>query len=768
MSTHTAEMLAQSARHSRASCDSALLLLDHSWIRAASASLRARPESFFSIFARLAKNMAGFTDLPAELIQHICGDLHLPIDVSALLRTCRTTRQALGSWPYPTGESPNCIDEALKYAIDHDSVAVFNLVVNLDEMQLNLFSSTKLLPLLQRALQSGRVGMLKRLLEQPHATNALHELREACKKGNSVSLLGTAAYLGNVEAVEHLLTLPTTDVDLLSGSLGATALHLALFSKGKNIHIIRMLIEAGADVDRLARHGVKSPLDQAVASNNVEGLRVLLEAGAAVEKQHLAHGPPTSVFASLNWQGSDAAEIASLLLKYGASASGRRGDSCRPLQRAMVEGRDDIVALLLRYRADVFTASHKNWRSGLEFVFQHCSVKTCKLFLEHGAIRRGMRCVEQTVQQSAALSGDAEKLEWVLDDREFDKTLPRHWLKAPSSTELLGSAGSPRVAELLMRRGADPGAALAERSSFLRDMLKNKSRPRREIEETMRSLLAHGATANMTEKQKEDVLKDHMDHTRRNVIIPILIESGLEVSGAVKTRLLLECLRDCYAEKFVKGLVRPLIDWGADIDAVDGQGRTAVRLAMARHNYVILETLLDLGADYKAIDDSGNTVLHGIYADKTNLEVRLVRRLLRLGVDPNAANSMGLIPLDIALRYGTRKLIKVYLEHGTDIHSLRMMGGTNAVMMSTVHLAAVVSDPHRLRTLLLLGADVNGKDEKGRTPLHWARSKNLARHVRLLKRAGANVDAQDDAGNVARSVGPGLYPDLDRDFDLPV
>lgn len=712
--------------------------------------------------------MSGFTDLPTELIQHICGDLDLPIDVSALLRTCRTTRQALGSWPYPTGENPNCIDEALNYAIDRESIAVFNLVISLDETQLNLLSSPKLLPLLQRALQSGRVDMLKRLLEQPHATNALHELREACEKGNSVSLLATAAHLGNIEAVEHLLTLPTTDVDLLSGGFGATALHFAVFGKGNNNHIIRMLIEAGADVDRLARHGGKSALDQAVASNNVEGLRLLLEAGAAVEKQPSVHGPPASVFTNLNWQASDAAKIASLLLTYGASASGRRGDSCRPLQRAMVEGRDDIVALLLRYRADVFTASHKNWRSGLEFVIQHCSVKTCKLFLEHGAIRRGMRCVKQTVQQSAALSGDAEKLELVLDDREFDETLPPHWSKAPSPTELLGSAGSPCVAELLIRRGADPGAALAERSSFLRDMLNNKSRTRREIEETMRSLLAHGATANMTEKQREDVLKDHMDSTGGNVIIPILIESGLEVSGAIKTRLLLEWLRYGHAEKFAKGLVRPLIDWGADIDAVDGQGRTAVRLALARHHYVIIEILLDLGADYKAIDSAGSTVLHGIYRDKTNLEVRLVRRLLRLGVDPNAANSTGHIPLDIALRWGTRKLVKVYLEHGTDIHSLRMMGGTNAVMMSTVHLAAVVSDPHGLRTLLLLGTDVNGKDDKGRTPLHWARSKNFARHVRLLKRAGANVDAQDDAGNVARSVGPGLYPDVDRDFDIPL
>lgn len=711
--------------------------------------------------------MTKFTDLPKEVIQRISGCLRLLGDVNALLRTCQTIRQALGSWPYQAGEDPKCIGTALEYAINYNNIGLFNRVMNLDEKQLKSFFYQPF-DLLNRTVKSGRLALLKRLLDQPHAAEALQKLLEECKQCISPSLLSTAANCGHADIVEYLLKMPGTGVNLTSGSCGVTALHAAVSGTQNNSNIINLLLKAGADTEKVSIRGKKRPLDEAVASNNVEGVRALLAGGAVADKQ-IAPDQQTSPFEHLHWKHANAAKITALLLKHGASASGTQDSGVKPLHRAMQVGRNDIVTLLLEHQADIFTASDKHGKSGLEYVFQHCNIQTCRLFVEHGAIRRGMRCGRQTVQEVAASSGDIEKLEWVLEDKQFNNTLPQDVSSKPSPTQLLRSAGSRRVVELLIGRGADAGVAFYGRTGFIDEVLHSRSRRKYDSEqlETLKSLLAHGATSKMTEKQKQDMLTEEMKKSSRDVIIPILIEGKVEVSSVVKTGLLFQYVQGDSRLHFTNKTVKLLVRWGADINAVDGDGRTALRLAMIHHHYKSLKLFLDLDADYKVLDNAGNTMLHGIYKPKTNLEVSTVTKLLKLGLDPNTTNGAGHTPLDISLRYANRTFIKTYLEHGTDVHSLRMIGDTDAVMMSTMHLAAAISYSHGLMTLTELGLDVNGTDDKGRTPLHWARSKNHEEHVVILTYAGADVDAEDDDGNVAWSVQPGLYPDLEQDFDIP-
>ncbi|KAJ2968954.1 hypothetical protein NQ176_g8920 [Zarea fungicola] len=712
--------------------------------------------------------MTNFTDLPKALIRRISGCLRLPGDVNALLRTCHTIRQALGSWPYQVvEEDPKCIGKALECAINYKNIGLFNRVLDLDEKQLRPFFFQPF-DLLNRTVMSGQLALLKRPLGQPQAIEALQKLLEECERCISPSLLSTAANCGHADIVDYLLKMPGTDVNLTSGSRGVTALHAAVSGKRNSSNIICMLLKAGADAEKVSLLGKKRPLDEAVASNNVEGVRALLAGGAVADKQ-IAPDKRYSPFDYLHWKHADAAEITALLLKHGASASGTQDSGVKPLHRAMQAGRDDIVALLLEHQADIFTASDKHGKSGLEYVFQNCNIRTCRLFVEHGAIRRGMRCGRQTIQEVAASSGDTEKLEWALDYQEFHKTLPRNVSNEPSPTQLLRSAGSPRVVELLIRRGADAGDAFYGRPGFIDEVLHSRSRRKYDSErlETLKSLLAHGATSKMTEKQKQDMLTEEMKKSSRDVIIPILIDGKVEVSSVVKTELLFQYVQGDSKLHFTNRTVKQLVHWGADINAVDGNGRTALRLAMIHHHYKSLKLFLDLDADYKVLDNAGNTMLHGIYKPKKNLEVSTVTKLLKLGLDPNAANGAGHTPLDLSLRYANRTFVKTYLEHGTDVHSLRMIGDTDAVMMSTMHLAAVVSYPHGLMMLAELGLDVNGRDDKGRTPLHWAKSKNYEEHVVILTYAGADVDAEDEAGNIAWNVQPGLYPDLEQDFDVP-
>jgi len=63
--------------------------------------------------------------------------------------------------------------------------------------------------------------------------------------------------------------------------------------------------------------------------------------------------------------------------------------------------------------------------------------------------------------------------------------------------------------------------------------------------------------------------------------------------------------------------------------------------------------------------------------------------------------------------------------------------------MIELHLAAVSGDLEEVRELLEKGADVNAKDEEGRTPLHWAAGNGYVEVARLLIEHGADVNAKE-------------------------
>ncbi len=106
--------------------------------------------------------------------------------------------------------------------------------------------------------------------------------------------------------------------------------------------------------------------------------------------------------------------------------------------------------------------------------------------------------------------------------------------------------------------------------------------------------------------------------------------------------------------------VRLLAKFGADVELLDGAGRSALsRAASASDNSGELRMLLGVGATLDAHDQSGWTALHhaSVHGYRANVEY-----LLEAGADRELESQHGLKAVDLAARNGHARTVTVLSE----------------------------------------------------------------------------------------------------------
>ncbi len=103
--------------------------------------------------------------------------------------------------------------------------------------------------------------------------------------------------------------------------------------------------------------------------------------------------------------------------------------------------------------------------------------------------------------------------------------------------------------------------------------------------------------------------------------------------------------------------------------------------------------------------------------------------------------SKKLIPLENAILNGDIDQVRRHLEAGVDLN--QTIPGDSAYPL---HYAAN-THADMIQLLIDHGADVNVKDDKGKTPLHCAAVGAYLEGMRALLENGADVNAVDDEGN---------------------
>lgn len=148
--------------------------------------------------------------------------------------------------------------------------------------------------------------------------------------------------------------------------------------------------------------------------------------------------------------------------------------------------------------------------------------------------------------------------------------------------------------------------------------------------------------------------------------------------------------------------VRALLQQGADVNAAQSDGLTALHWAAMNNNSEIVGLLLYAGAT--------------------------VRPLTRVG---------GYTPLHLAARQGHAEVTGALIEAGANANEWTTTGVT------AMHFAALANSAATIRALAAAGGDLNAADSyQDRTPLIFAAGRNATEAVSTLLELGANTSLQ--------------------------
>uniref|UniRef100_A0A671YIF6 Ankyrin repeat domain 52 n=1 Tax=Sparus aurata TaxID=8175 RepID=A0A671YIF6_SPAAU len=208
-----------------------------------------------------------------------------------------------------------------------------------------------------------------------------------------------------------------------------------------------------------------------------------------------------------------------------------------------------------------------------------------------------------------------------------------------------------------------------------------------------------------------------------------------------------------------------LVNCGANINQANHHGSTPLHLAAASSSGVLcLELLINNGADVNVQNKEGKSPLHmaAMHGRFTGSQI-----IIQNGAEIDCVDIYGNTPLHVAARYGQELLISTLLTNGADrarpgIHGMlplhlaalygfpdccrKFLSNELLYVVTCLHAAASGGNIECLNLLLSSEAELDVKDNLGRSPLHYAAANGNSQCTISLVRAGAEVNEPDLTG----------------------
>jgi ankyrin repeat protein len=395
---------------------------------------------------------------------------------------------------------------------------------------------------------------------------------------------------------------------------GMTALHWAAYHDDQEA--TKFLIRAGANVKTANRYGV-TPLSLACTNGNTEIVELLLKAGA--DPHTTLRGGETALMTAARTGRTGPVKA---LLARGADVNAKDRKSQTALMWAAADGHADVVRMLL--------AAGANFRTPLPSGF------TPLLF----AAREGRIDVVRVLLKAGADPNEAIRSQ---------KSVPRGPKPGTSALLLAVENGHFEVAIVLVEAGADPND---QRTGFgALHMISWVRKPSRGDDEEGNPPPNGSGKLTSLEFVKEMVAN--------GAKLNLPLKKGVTGRGILKRAGATPFL--AAASTADVALMRTLLELGADpsipnadrttpLMAAAGVGVGAPEEAPGTEPEVLeaIARLLKLGADVNAVDNNGETAMHGAaYRNHPKVVQLLADKGAKIELW-NRANRTGLTPLVIA------------------------------------------------------------------------------------------------------------------------
>jgi len=457
-----------------------------------------------------------------------------------------------------------------------------------------------------------------------------------------------------------------------------------------------------------------SDLADAAEKGNKEALRALLQKKADVNATQI------DGTTALHWAvRTDDVEMADILIRAGAKVTAANREGATPLLLASVNGNAAMLEKLLKAGADANTPLTQYGDTALMMASRTGKTDAIKVLLDHGA-----------KVNTKETWGDTTALMWAVSELH------------------------PAVTKMLIEKGADVNA----KSKFV------PSTTGRGFEGT--------TPVDAKPGQKAE-----------------------EHSGGLLTPLMFAA-REGDIES-----ARLLVAAGADVNALAGDGKDALGLAVFSGNYDLASFLIDSHSNVNQADAQRFTPLYWA-VDRRNMETApnfpwmvttdplpLIKKLLDAGANPNALvnntprarmreGSPRIVFATALMRAafsGDLELCKTLLDHGADPHIVSkdnettLMAAAGTGFINGYHRQR--SDDERLevvKLLVKLGEDVNAADNYGITPLMVAANKGITSIVKYLIDVGADLGAHDLGKKNDGSFGASVEPLMPVDYAIGI